>query len=251
MPDPQRVRQFIAVVEEHRYVDALRDFYHDDATMQENLLPPRVGLANLIANEERALETRQSIRTLPGTKWSVNGDHVAINWVFDLVDMAGRTRRLEEVSIQRWRGDRIAEERFYYDPVQFGSKPAQNRATLETLFEALARGDTRPLVDALADDVRWEVTGTSRWSRTYEGKRAVLQEFLGPIMAQFATEYRNVPRRMTAEGDYIVVQCRGEVTTHGGRPYNNEYCWVFRLDGGRIKEVTEYMDTKLAEGVLR
>ena len=40
------------------------------------------------------------------------------------------------------------------------------------------------------------------------------------------------------------------MTTKSGKPYNNEYCWVFRLDGGRIKEVTEYMDTQLAEAAL-
>jgi ketosteroid isomerase-like protein len=122
---------------------------------------------------------------------------------------------------------------------------------MEALFEALAQGDTRPFIDALADDVRWEVTGTSRWSRTYEGKRSVMQDFLVPVMANFATKYRNSARRMTVEGDRVVVECRGEVTTNAGKPYNNEYCWVFRLEKGRIKEVTEYMDTKLAESVLK
>jgi hypothetical protein len=126
----------------------------------------------------------------------------------------------------------------------------QNRAVMQAIFDALAQGDAGPFIDALADDARWEVTGTSRWSRTYEGKKSVMTDFLGPIMGQFATQYRNRARRMIAEGDHVVVQCRGEVTTKAGKPYNNEYCWVFRLEGGRIKEVTEYMDTKLAESVL-
>ena len=126
----------------------------------------------------------------------------------------------------------------------------ENRERMAVLFEALAQGDARPFVDALADDVRWEVTGTSRWSRTYEGKKSVMDDFLGPIMAQFATRYRNRPRRMTAEGDRVVVECRGEATTRAGKSYNNEYCWVFRLEGGKVKEVTEYMCTKLAEATL-
>ena len=126
----------------------------------------------------------------------------------------------------------------------------QNRGVMQAIFDALAEGDAGPFVDALADDVRWEVTGTSRWSRTYEGKKSVMTDFLGPIMGQFSTRYRNRARRMIAEGDHVVVMCRGEVMTTAGKPYNNEYCWVFRLDGGRIKEVTEYMDTKLAEDCL-
>jgi ketosteroid isomerase-like protein len=125
-----------------------------------------------------------------------------------------------------------------------------NRATMQALFDALAEGDAGPFLDALADDVRWEVTGTSRWSRTYAGKRSVMADFLGPIMAQFGTRYRNRARRMIAEADHVVVQCRGEVTTKAGKPYNNEYCWVFRLEDGKVKEVTEYMCTKLAEAAL-
>jgi ketosteroid isomerase-like protein len=45
----------------------------------------------------------------------VDGDMVVVNWVFDATDQNGVTRRLEELAIQRWRGDRIAEERFFYD----------------------------------------------------------------------------------------------------------------------------------------
>ena len=30
----------------------------------------------------------------------------------------GKRFRMEELSLQRWRGDRISEERFFYDPEQ-------------------------------------------------------------------------------------------------------------------------------------
>lgn len=30
----------------------------------------------------------------------------------------GRSFRMEELALQRWRGERIAEERFFYDPAQ-------------------------------------------------------------------------------------------------------------------------------------
>lgn len=137
-----------------------------------------------------------------------------------------------------------------WNPQWVAGEPEENRERMQRLFHALSQGDTRPFVDALAEDARWEVTGTSRWSRTYQGKASILADFLGPIMEKFGTRYRNEARRMTAERDRVVVECRGEVTTRAGKPYNNEYCWVFRLEGGRIKEVTEYMCTKLAEEAL-
>jgi ketosteroid isomerase-like protein len=48
----------------------------------------------------------------------VNGDHVVINWIFEFTYKDGRTTRLDELAHQRWQGDRIAEERFYYNPAQ-------------------------------------------------------------------------------------------------------------------------------------
>lgn len=48
----------------------------------------------------------------------VDGDRVAIRWVFEMTDAAGTTRVLDEIAWQRWAGARIVEERFYYDPSQ-------------------------------------------------------------------------------------------------------------------------------------
>jgi len=42
-----------------------------------------------------------------------------------------------------------------------------------------------------------------------------------------------------------VVECRGQVTTKSGKPYNNTYCYVCRLQDGKLKELTEYFDTQL------
>jgi len=50
--------------------------------------------------------------------------------------------------------------------------------------------------------------------------------------------------------DYVVVEARGNNTTKTGKPYNNAYCFVIRLHGGQLKEITEYMDTELVTAVL-
>jgi hypothetical protein len=48
----------------------------------------------------------------------VQGDHVAIRWVFDFVNLQGQIMRIEEMAWQRWEGEKIAEETFFYDPKQ-------------------------------------------------------------------------------------------------------------------------------------
>ena len=117
MPTRERVQAFVAMVEAGDYVEAIRQFYTDDATMQENLGIIRTGRDALVAAEDTVLKTVQ-ITTRPGTVFTVDGDRVAVNWVFDIVLADGRKYTLDVVAWQHWRGDRIAQERFYYDPAQ-------------------------------------------------------------------------------------------------------------------------------------
>jgi ketosteroid isomerase-like protein len=129
-------------------------------------------------------------------------------------------------------------------------RAAENKRRLTQIFEELARGNSRPFVESLADDVRWTLSGSTAWSRTYDGKQAVRAELLEPLFGQFADRYTAEAVRLTAEDDRVVVEARGRVTTKAGRPYNNTYCYVFRLDDGRIKEITEYFDTELVAAAL-
>src|SRR5271154_2680474 len=112
MPNRERVEDFIAAVVEGDHVRAIADYYHEAASMQENLQAPRQGRALLMAHEAKVLE-RTKTHTHP--LFLVDGPHVVINWTFDATGKDGVTRRLNELALQRWEGDRIAEERFVYD----------------------------------------------------------------------------------------------------------------------------------------
>jgi len=96
-------------------VRAIADFYCEDASMQEPDKEPRRGRENLMAHEERALARLGAMYTHPPRGVLIDGDRVVVHWVFDATDRDGVTRRLEELALQRWRSDRIAEERFFYD----------------------------------------------------------------------------------------------------------------------------------------
>ena len=125
-----------------------------------------------------------------------------------------------------------------------------NRQIIRAIWDELARGNMAPLREALAEDVTWTMMGTTRWSGTYRGRRAVLDDLFRPLFERFADRYTNTAHRLIAEDDLVVVECRGRVTTKEGAPYHNTYCWIVRLDAGRIVEITEYMDTALVAAVL-
>jgi uncharacterized protein len=127
---------------------------------------------------------------------------------------------------------------------------AENKQLMQNIFSRLANGDSKPLVDAMADDFCWTVTGSTKWSGAYRGKHAVLAELLRPLSLQFADQYTNTAHRFIAEDDYVVVECRGRVTTREGAPYNNTYCFVCRIADGKLRELTEYLDTELVTAAL-
>ena len=128
---------------------------------------------------------------------------------------------------------------------------AQNKQLLQNIFAETAKGNGRPFVQALADEVSWTIIGSTAWSKTYRGKQAVLAELLGPLNAQLADGNRITAQRLIAEDDCVVVEGRGHNVTRAGDPYQNSYCWIFRLVDGQVVELTEYADTALIDAVLQ
>jgi uncharacterized protein len=125
-----------------------------------------------------------------------------------------------------------------------------NKETIYQVYAALAGGDSRPLLAALADEACWHMIGATRWSGSYTGKADIIGRLLQRLRERFATRYRCVAERIVAEGDMVVAECRGEVRTTNGMDYNNTYCNVFKFADGKIIEITEYMDTALVDRVL-
>ena len=134
-------------------------------------------------------------------------------------------------------------------------KPAQkqaaaNKALLHWVFADLAAGNGRPFVEMLSDDVVWTVEGSTAWSRSYRGKAAVRGELLKPLFEVLDGPNPLTVLRMIAEDDCVAVQARGNARTKAGADYCNSYCMIFRLNDGRVVEITEYADTALIERAL-
>jgi hypothetical protein len=118
MPSADTLERFIALVESNAHDVACEQFYTENSTMQENQAPPRIGRDAHVANEKRVLARAKSVRSRCVRPALLDGDHVVIRWVFDFEWLDGTRTHMEELAWQRWEGERIAEETFFYDPVQ-------------------------------------------------------------------------------------------------------------------------------------
>jgi ketosteroid isomerase-like protein len=125
------------------------------------------------------------------------------------------------------------------------------RALVTRLFAAYEQGDSRPLFDHVADDVRWTIAGTNPLSGDYRSKREFLAATYERLAAVLKEPVRPEVRRIVADADVAVVQWHGRATSVVDRPYDNDYCWIMRLDGDRIVEVTAYFDGGLVDELFR
>lgn len=116
MPTAARVQNLVRYVLENRLIEALQEFYHDDVVMQENCDLPRVGLAANIERQKMARAMTAHIHEIRARSVLVDGDRAVIEWHAEWSIASGPRVRIEELALQTWRGDRIAHERFFYDP---------------------------------------------------------------------------------------------------------------------------------------
>jgi hypothetical protein len=118
MPAREAVEAFVAQVLRGDHVGAIADWYAEDASMQENQEPPRVGREVLMEGERQALARVARVDTELLSPVMVDGDRVAIHWRFTFTSRKGHVTSFEEIAWQTWRGDKVWQERFFYDPAQ-------------------------------------------------------------------------------------------------------------------------------------
>ncbi len=124
---------------------------------------------------------------------------------------------------------------------------AANRSVIERYFEVLRTGDP-VLPDLLTEDVSWWVPPSSPLGGLHEGRAKVLA-LLGSgvdlydarVPMQIAIE------QLVAEGDWVCAMLTIDARTAKGEPYHNHYHFAFRLRGGKICAVREYVDTLYAQ----
>jgi hypothetical protein len=121
----ETLERFIARVEQNAHAEAVEEFYTVDSSMQENQAIPRIGRGAHVANERKVMARAKAVRSECVRPVFVNGPYVVIRWIFHFEWLDGTVTHMEEIAYQRWDGERIAQETFFYDPAQRVPRKAQ------------------------------------------------------------------------------------------------------------------------------
>jgi ketosteroid isomerase-like protein len=120
-----------------------------------------------------------------------------------------------------------------------------NKRVVVDFIEAFSRGDVEAAKACLAPDAVTIAKGFGKLSgpRSYE----MILATTGAFRELVPTGLRPQIKTVTGEGDRVAVEFEGDATLVNGERYCNQYCMVFELAGGKIRQVNEYYCTILAD----
>lgn len=123
-----------------------------------------------------------------------------------------------------------------------------NKHVVLTFIDAMGRGDAAAAAPCIAEDTFTLAKGFGNFAgvRTHDTILATIAAFRQLMPDGMEPTILSV----TGEDNRVVVEFEGNGTLLNGEAYNNQYCMVFLLRDGRIRQVNEYFCTLLADKVL-
>ena len=115
-----RLKELIGFIQSGKIMEAMREFYAEDATMQENANEPKKGLENLIEHERTFLDNVKEWKRFDVLSMATYNEVSFMENLIEYVSKDGTTVVQHQVSVARWGAPgggtpKIMHERFYYD----------------------------------------------------------------------------------------------------------------------------------------
>ena len=128
------------------------------------------------------------------------------------------------------------------------STTEQNKTLTRTFIDAIGRGDASYIADTYADDGQLFTMGHTLISGIYH--KAQIREFAGSVLESFPEGLEYTIHHMTAEEDRVAVEATAEGMHISGKPYKNNYHFLFVWRDGQLLQLKEYMDTERVTEVI-
>lgn len=119
------------------------------------------------------------------------------------------------------------------------------RAVIEQYYAALLSGDKATWTALIADDCEW-VPPPSVALGVVSGKAAIVDELTSVVRRTYdlSQRFEVTVRSMIVDGNRAAVQQRVVAKAKAtGQHYDNQYCWWYTCEAGKIVHMEEYADT--------
>jgi uncharacterized protein len=125
----------------------------------------------------------------------------------------------------------------------------KKKLVLDT-WKSFVAGDVKAAFANLTEDVRWKIPGSITGMSGVKNGKSEIIGFLRVAAKVFPPGMQTEIRTTHVDGDTVIVEMVNRSQTANGRPYENEYCFVFELADGKIREIREYVDTQRAHEII-
>lgn len=125
-----------------------------------------------------------------------------------------------------------------------------NKKLVSETWGAVSNGDVQGFMNNLSEDVTWTFFGSHRFAGTIRGKEELVAKLFAPLGEVLDGGIKVQIDSMTAEGERVVIEARGEAKTKTGKRYDNSYCIVITVRNDKISAVREYLDSELVTAVF-
>ena len=123
-----------------------------------------------------------------------------------------------------------------------------NKELVRSWVEALSAGDADAVCEMYAPELRYYVVGD--WPLGGSFGRDYMERNCRDVFKVFPRGLNFSAERLVAEGDWVCLEMRSSGEHVGGRTYANHYSYWFEIKDGKITQLKEWLDTKLANEVL-
>lgn len=97
-----------------KLLETFDKYYAEEIVMSENRQDERVGKAANREYEKKFIESIQEFHGAQVGRTIVDGDHAAVEWTFDLTFKGGNRVKMQQVTVQTWKNEKIIREDFYH-----------------------------------------------------------------------------------------------------------------------------------------
>ena len=126
----------------------------------------------------------------------------------------------------------------------------QNKEMVKATWTAFGKGDIKTAFGNMADNVSWLIPGNIPGVSGVKRGKDEIVKFMSSIGATLPEGMHAEITRAYADGDAVILEVTNKAKVSNGKSYENEYCFVFEIENGKIRRIREYTDTQKAKDIL-
>ncbi len=118
----------------------------------------------------------------------------------------------------------------------------KNAELITKTWQDVVAGNVEAAAANMSDEVSWMIAGNLPGVSGVKKGKAAVKEFVGGIRKAFPQGLNSQISKVHSAGDTVIVELTNTGKAFNGRDYRNEYCFVFEVEGGKIRRIREYVD---------